>query len=74
MRHFASLEQAFAYYTECQLATCEGLPKSTGKHARERLQNIANGMVAVCRAYKCTDGGSFSGTPRLSELLSKATA
>lgn len=48
---FATLDKAFAYYTECALATAEGLDtlKSASQHARRRAWNIANGMVAVCR-------------------------
>ena len=46
-----TIEEALAYYTECHLATLEGLPKRTSKYERERLTSIAQGMVQSCRDF-----------------------
>ena len=48
------LESEFRYYTECQLATLESLRgrKSTAKSELKRQEQIAAGMVAVCRNQK----------------------
>lgn len=63
---FFSVDAAFAYYTECALATVEMLPKRVSRTRRERLTNIANDMVGVCKQYKL---GGNSGLPRLSKKL-----
>lgn len=49
---FATIQQAFAYYTECALATAEGLDtrKSSSQSQRRRAWSIAEGMVAEYRA------------------------
>lgn len=48
-----SLEEAFAYFTECQLATVEHLMciKRTSKSELRRHQDIARDMVIVCRRF-----------------------
>lgn len=45
------VERRFLYYTECALATVEGMPKSWSKSQRQRLMNIADGMVTCCRGF-----------------------
>jgi hypothetical protein len=67
-----ALDEEFAFYTECQLATLEGLKmrKSSGKHEVMRQQDIADQMVEVCRRYQIKPSGlPRRGTPRLSALL-----
>lgn len=46
------IEKKFLYYTECQLATLEGLRgiKRTPKCELKRQESIANGMVEVSRS------------------------
>lgn len=53
MSEFFSLEGAFAYYTESNLATLEYLLAlaSSSKSARQRQIDICNGMVRVCRDF-----------------------
>lgn len=66
---FFSVDGAFAYFTECALATVETLPKRTPTGRRGRLTNIASDMVDVCKQYKL---GAHSGLPRLSKRLGVA--
>lgn len=63
------LKQAFAYYTECQLATLEDLKarKRFPKCEIERHQSIADGMVRVCQEHAIIPAGQ--GHPRLNKLL-----
>jgi hypothetical protein len=51
MRYYPKIECAFAYYTECALATVEGLEMRarTPKHELKRAKSIADGMVEQCR-------------------------
>lgn len=60
----------FGYFTECELATLEELrgKKSASQRDLRRHQEIADGMVAVCRELGDSCVGR-RGTPRLSELL-----
>jgi hypothetical protein len=62
------LQERFAYYTECQLATLERCKtlKSTPKSETHRHEKIANGMIDTCRA-----GGvePYRDTPRLAARL-----
>ena len=53
MSQFFSVEGAFAYFTECNLATLERLHRLTrsSKSERQRQQNICNEMVGVCRDF-----------------------
>ena len=67
-----TLEEAFAYYTECQLATAEGLEmkKSSPKGEVTRQRGIADEMVAVCRSAGLKPVmRSGKQTPRLARLL-----
>ena len=66
------LRDSFLYYTECQLATVEGLEgrKSTTKLELKRHRLIANGMVEVCRQMLVSVNDlNRIGTPRLKDLL-----
>lgn len=71
---FADPLQAFAFYTECALATVEGLPKRTSNSDRRRFQVIADDMVRHCRLFGAQPSRPYTawGTPRLNELLRKA--
>jgi len=53
MSEFFSIEGAFAYYTESNLATLEYLQAlaSSSKSARQRQKDICDGMVRVCRDF-----------------------
>lgn len=42
------IEKRFLYYTECACATVDSMPKSWSKSQRQRLFNIADGMIVVC--------------------------
>ena len=57
MKTFTNIEDAFAYYTDCAIATLgySGGLKSCSKTRRERYNNIARGMLSICRAYKVKD-------------------
>lgn len=68
MRIQRNLEEAFAYYTECALATVSGLPKRTGKHDRERHEAIASGMVEHARLFLKLEDCRYR-APRLYERL-----
>lgn len=50
------LDQQFAYFTECNLATLEELKdyKSTAKHRIERQKEICDNMVTICKNFKLT--------------------
>lgn len=63
--------QALGYFTECALATVEGLPKRTSQSERKRLQEIADDMVRHCRVLKVKPSQPYVGwaTPRLNDLL-----
>jgi hypothetical protein len=64
------LSERFGYYTECELATLERLRdlKSASKYELNRHENLAKGMVQICRQLKKPHVTS-PGTPRLRELL-----
>jgi hypothetical protein len=76
MNYYPTIECAFAYYTECALATVEGLEmrKRTPKHELARARSIADGMVAQCRitipqlhaAGRCY---ALARKPRLARLM-----
>lgn len=53
MSNFFSVEGAFAYFTECNLATLEKLRSLSrpSKSEIQRQQNICNEMVGVCRDF-----------------------
>lgn len=53
MSSFFSVEGAFAYFTECNLATLERLRSlsRTPKSELQRQLNICNEMIAVCRDF-----------------------
>jgi hypothetical protein len=61
------LSSKFAYFTECNLATLEGmrLRKSTSRYDLSRQQNICNDMVSVCKELNA----DCKHLPRLKELL-----
>jgi hypothetical protein len=70
-KHY-NLNEAFAYYTECQLATLEGakIKKSTPKSEIRRHLAIARGMVDACIRYDVKPPVDFGrGCPRLKNLL-----
>lgn len=46
---------ALANFTECQLATLEGLPVRSSKSERLRHQTIADDMVNTCRFFRVQD-------------------
>lgn len=50
---FFTVEGAFAYFTECNLATLEKLQTLTrsSKTERQRQKNICDEMVGVCRDF-----------------------
>jgi hypothetical protein len=68
-----SLEQRFAYFTECQLATVEDLEYRARfpKGELQRHREIAEKMVATCREFDVKIPQAFGGPrcPRLSKLL-----
>jgi len=71
-KHY-NLNEAFAYYTECQLATLEGckIKKSTPKSEIRRQLSIARGMLEACIKYDVKPSTDFGrGCPRLSDFLS----
>lgn len=53
MSEFFSVYGAFAYFTECNLATLERLQTLTrsSKSERQRQKNICDSMVRVCRDF-----------------------
>ena len=68
---------ALAHFTECQLATLEGLPARTSARARRRQQQIADEMVETCRALGIRPAERWRGepnTPRLRKLLEATNA
>jgi hypothetical protein len=67
--YLTTIEAAFAYYTECNLATLSGLlgKKSSGRLEKERQQSICDGMVYHCKAH----GIDPKGMPRLMGLMQK---
>lgn len=67
---FTGLAPAFAYYTECALATAEHLDllKSASNSGRQRAWSIANGMVATCLAHGVTKADAPR-CPRLQKLM-----
>lgn len=71
MKSFQSAEQALAYYTECQLATLEGLriKKRTPLCELQRHQKIADGMVEHCKAFVKKEDAVRTGAIRLHTLL-----
>jgi hypothetical protein len=52
-QEFFSIYGAFAYFTECNLATLERLHTlaRSSKSERQRQQNICDGMVDACRSF-----------------------
>ena len=62
------LEKKFIFYTECQLATLESLPKRTSKSERKRHQGIADGMMEVVSGIDL-NGYRVDFAPRVSTLL-----
>ena len=63
--------KAFAYFTECALATVEGLPKQTSGRERRRLEDIAADMVRHCKLFGIQPSQPFArpSTSRLNEML-----
>ena len=69
--------EKFAYYTECQLATLDGLKmrKSTSKCELKRQQDICDGMVQVVKSGLCDinnvdiNNVDITKLPRLKKLL-----
>lgn len=55
-----TISDAFAYYTDCQLATVEwlALKKSTPKGEYKRHIDIAQGMCDLIRKFKVIDEGN----------------
>lgn len=47
MSELSHIEKRFLYYTECALATVEGMPKSWSKYQRQRFIDISQGMVGA---------------------------
>ncbi len=68
---FNTIEDALAYYTECALATAEGLDmrKSSSASEKRRAWSIANGMVAACRRHEVPPPGPADRLPRLAKLM-----
>jgi hypothetical protein len=69
-KSMGTLEGRFLYYTECQLATLEGLKmkkKKTSKSELRRQQSIADGMLIVVKGF-CSEVDIHS-CPRVKELL-----
>jgi hypothetical protein len=66
-----TIQEAFAYYTECQLATVEKLRsvKKTAQSELRRQQNIADGMVAYCRSWVTVADAERATAVRLAKLL-----
>jgi hypothetical protein len=56
-----TLADAFAYYTDCALATAESNAdmKSVSKGEKARSMEIAKGMVEMCRKFE-VDTKSFA--------------
>lgn len=65
---FVSVGAAFAYFTECNLATLERLQTlaRTSKWERQRQKNICDSMVKTCIDYKIEPGRTL---PRLTKAL-----
>jgi len=72
MAEFTSIEAAFAYHTECNLATLERLRslKRSSKWERQRQQNICDSMVAACRDFGIPPGRTL---PRLTKMLTSTS-
>lgn len=68
MSEFLSLNTAFAYFTECNLATAERLQtlSRSSKWERQRQTNIITSMVQVCRDFNIAP---MRNTPRLAKAL-----
>lgn len=64
---FNTIEAAFAYYTECALATAEGLDmrKSSSASDKRRAWSIAKGMVAACARHGVPFPSHWDRLPRL---------
>jgi hypothetical protein len=76
MERFSTWEGAFAYYTECALATAEGLDmlKSASQSSKGRAWSIALGMV---EHYERLGGGPILNghrLPRLKKRMDQAAA
>lgn len=71
-----TLEEAFAYYTECALATAEGLEmkKSTPKHEKRRARGIADNMVHACVLHRVPLPGHWDRLPRLMKAMQELAA
>ena len=72
MSEFYTMEDALAYFTECNLATLEHLRllKRTSKSERQRQANICKSMVAACRDFHIDPARTQS---RLAEALADST-
>lgn len=68
MRVFRSPEDALAYFTECQLATVEGLRFLKRPQGLKRHEDIAARMVQACIDFK-VDACSLHQCPRLETKL-----
>lgn len=75
MRHNPiTLQQVFAYWTECQLATVEyiELQKRYPKGEAKRQKSIADGMVDDCLRYGVTrEDADFMKAGRLIEAMNE---
>lgn len=72
----STLEEAFAYYTECALATAESLEmkKSAPKHEKRRARGIANNMVRACVIHRVPKPGRWDRLPRLMKAMQAVIA
>lgn len=72
----ATLEEHFAYFTECALATAEEMEnlKGSAKYRVERARSIAAGMVDTCVRFQidpltARDGLIRRNCPRLRDAM-----
>ncbi len=71
-RIMAEMRRDLAHFTECQMATAEWLPASTGKHARSRQELITNEMLAACLRHGVTaEDCNAARLPRTAQWLEK---
>lgn len=72
MAEFYTIEDALAYFTECNLATLDHLHsiKRSSKSERQRQSNICDSMVRACRDFGIDARRTQS---RLSERLSSTS-
>jgi hypothetical protein len=74
MMGYEHLCEKFAYFTECNLATLEGLEsrKSTSRSELKRQKEICMKMIENCKSLFKFDSPAIQGFSRLKEKLKEA--